>query len=292
MKREFIFLGVSGFGIIALGYWLFVSFIEHERVHKANFTVMTCNIGIEQSGSVPPKKMADINAWVLTTGRPDILLLQEFMGGVNLKDLADRLNYRYFLSGRSMLHSSGLTILSDFPLVEEDALSFNTDTLGDGALSAVADVFGRRILLCTLHMSTLNPKLRPNGNKDYTLKSLFRVAADEIFREGQHVKNTRRLLSWLNSKDWDAAVVGGDFNTIFLAGSIRLMTRSFDDVLWPSWDFFRGTKISKIPLPIRPRIDYIFHSGELSVKAAVVLDQTIGDHLPVVTEFSLHSVAA
>jgi len=273
-----------------LGYWYTVSFSEQKGTPKANFTVMTCNIGIEKSGSVPPKGLTDISAWVLDTGRPDILLLQEFMGGVKIEDLADRLDYRYFLSGRSLIPPSNLTILSDFPLSEGDVLDFNPDKVGDAAVCAVTDISGRRMLVCTVHMSTLYPKLRHNGNKGYTLTSLFRVTVDEIFGEGSHMKSTRRLLKWLKSKDWDAAVVGGDFNTLFLAGSIRLMAGSFDDVLWPNRDFFRGTKISSIPLPIRPRIDYIFHSEQLAVKSAAVLSRHIGDHLPVVAEFSLRSV--
>ena len=68
------------------------------------------------------------------------------------------------------------------------------------------------------------------------------------------------------------------------------MADTFDAVLWPSMDFFQGTKVSKTALPICPRIDYIFHTEQLSVKSAAVLSKQIGDHLPVVAELSLHSV--
>ena len=65
------------------------------------------------------------------------------------------------------------------------------------------------------------------------------------------------------------------------------MADTFDDVLWPNMDFFQGTKVSKTALPIRPRIDYIFHTEQLSVKSATVLSQQIGDHLPVVAELRI-----
>lgn len=250
------------------------------------FTVLTCNIGIEECGSVPPKGLTDISQWILDVGRPDILLLQEFMGGVKVEDLADRLSYRYSVSGRSFSSQTSQVILSDFPLTEVDDLDFNPCNNGDAALCAVAEVSGRRVLVCTLHMQTLAPKLYQDKNGGYTLTSLFKVAADEIFGESQHLKSAQRLLTWLKSKDWDAAVVGGDFNTVFLARSIRHMTGTFDDVLWPSMDLFHGTKISKTPLPIRPQIDYIFHTEQLSVKSAAVLSLHIGDHLPVIAQFA------
>lgn len=286
VKKHILFISLVGLVCVALGYWFIVSFSEQEGRCEANFTVLTCNIGIEECGSGPPKGLKDISAWILDVGRPDILLLQEFMGGVEVEDLADRLSYRDSVSGRSCSSQTSQVILSDFSLREVDDLNFNPHNNGDAALCAVAEVSGRRVLVCTVHMRTLKPKLCQDGNGRYTLTSLFRVAVDEIFGESQHLKSTRKLLVWRKNKDWDAAVVGGDFNTLFLARSIRLMAETFDDVLWPSMDFFHGTKISKTPLPIRPRIDYIFHTEQLSVKSATVLSQHIGDHLPVVAELA------
>jgi len=286
VKKHILFISLAGLVCMALGYCLTVSFSGQEERYVPSFTVLTCNIGIEECGSGHPKGLTDISQWILDVGRPDILLLQEFMGGVKVEALADRLNYRYSVSGRSFSSQTSQVILSDFSLTEVDDLDFNPRNTGDAALCAVAEVSGRRVLVCTVHMRTLKPKLRQDGNGRYTITSLFRVAADEIFGESQHLKSTRRLLTWLKNKDWDIAVVGGDFNTLFLARSIRLMTGTFDDVLWPSMDFFQGTKISKTALPVRPRIDYIFHTEQLSVKSATVLSQRIGDHLPVVAELA------
>jgi len=224
---------------MALGYCFTVSFSGQEERYVPSFTVLTCNIGIEECGSGHPKGLTDISQWILDVGRPDILLLQEFMGGVKVEALADRLNYRYSVSGRSFSSQTSQVILSDFSLTEVDDLDFNPRNTGDAALCAVAEVSGRRVLVCTVHMRTLKPKLRQDGNGRYTITSLFRVAADEIFGESQH-----------------------------------------------RMDFFQGTKISKTALPIRPRIDYIFHTEQLSVKSATVLSQRIGDHLPVVAELA------
>ncbi|TRZ87713.1 MAG: hypothetical protein D4R88_09050 [Methanosarcinales archaeon] len=288
VKKHILVISLVGLACAALlGYCFTVWFSGQEGRNGPGFTVLTCNIGIENCGSVPPKKLEEISQWVLDVGRPDILLLQEFMGGVEVEDLAARLGYRYCVSGRYLSSRTAQVILSDFPLSEADDLDFNSYNKGDAAVSAVAEVYGKRVLVCTLHLTTLRPKLDQDGNGSYTLKSLFKVTADEIFGETEHLQSTRRLLTWLKGKNWDAAVVGGDFNTVFLAKSIRLMTDAFDDALWPSMEYFHGTKTSKSGLPIIPRIDYIFHTEQLSVKSAAVLPQHIGDHLPVMAEIRI-----
>lgn len=281
---------ITAIGVIlsgAVAFWLSQSFSVKNCQDKIDFTVMTCNIGIEECGSVPPKGIQDITSWVLKTGRPNILFLQEVMGLVSANGLAIRLNYPYAVDGRSLSSRTSQVILSDFPLTEPDNLDFSDENTGDAAVCAMAEISGRRILLCTLHLQTLSSKLQKNAKGGYTFSGLAKVTVDEIFHDNQHMVDTQKFLHWINRKNWDAAVIGGDFNTVFMAKSIRLMNKSFNDALWPSVDFFKGTKISKYNLPIGLRIDYLFSSENVSVSSAAVLSQPIGDHLPVAAKLSL-----
>ena len=281
---------ITAIGVIISGavvYWLSHSFSEKNCQNKTDFTVITCNIGIEECGSVPPKKIEDIASWVLKTGRPNILFLQEVMGLVSADGLGIRLNYPYAVDGRSLSSRTSQVILSDFPLTEPDNLDFDDANTGDAAVCAMAEISGMRILLCTLHLKTLSSRLQKNRKSGYTFSSLAKVAMDEIFHDTQHRVDTQNFLTWINRKNWDAAVIGGDFNTVFMAKSIRLMDKAFNDALWPSADFFKGTKISKYNLPVGLRIDYLFNSENVSVSSAAVLPQSIGDHLPVAASLSL-----
>ena len=167
------------------------------------------------------------------------------MGLVSAKDLAEKLSYPYAVDGRSLASETSQVILSDFPLAEAEDLDFSNENNGDAAVCAVAKIAGRRVLLCTLHLATLSSKLKKDENGAYSNLSLLEVLFEEIFCANQHEIDTMNFLNWINKKNWDAAVIGGDFNTVFAAKSIRLMTEEFDDVLWPSFDFFKGTKITK-----------------------------------------------
>jgi len=64
------------------------------------------------------------------------------------------------------------------------------------------------------------------------------------------------------------------------------METNFDDVLWPSFDFFKAT-YEKIAWPIKPRIDYIFHSPVIRCIDAEVIQKSHGDHYPVWAMFDL-----
>ncbi len=209
------------------------------------------------------------------------------MGGLNVKALAKQLGYNFFVDGCSLKSKTAQIILSDFFLQEPDDLDFDPSTNGDAAIGAIADIYGKRVFLSGVHMRTLSPLLRKNLNDDFSLVRLAKVTFDEVFRKTEHLKSAIRFLTWINNKTWYAAVIGGDFNTIFMARSIRLMTRDFNDSLWPCKDFFIGTKKSKYALPISPRIDYLFHSENVLVKFKAVLSKRIGDHLPVIACYAI-----
>ncbi|MCF8114593.1 MAG: hypothetical protein K9K21_12155 [Desulfotignum sp.] len=62
--------------------------------------------------------------------------------------------------------------------------------------------------------------------------------------------------------------------------TVRQLCPGFDDVLWPSLDYFKGT-YTKLDFPIAPRIDFLFVSAALGRKNARVIPKSPGDHFPV-----------
>jgi endonuclease/exonuclease/phosphatase family metal-dependent hydrolase len=87
-------------------------------------------------------------------------------------------------------------------------------------------------------------------------------------------------MAWLDKKNPDHVVLGGDFNTIPFSKTVRQLCPGFDDVLWPSLDYFKGT-YTKLDFPIAPRIDFLFVSADLRRKNARVIPKSPGDHFPV-----------
>ncbi len=236
---------------------------------------------------------------VRKNGLPDILLVQEVPWKTTIKDLAEALEYPYFVSGRteSSLHHMG--ILSNLPLSNEDRIHFKShaDFPVPAALCAETRIADKTILLCTVQLMTLRPKLhkmQQNG-KSFFL-SLIHVLYDEMFGDTFHSRSVKKLLEWIKSKQHNTVIIGGDFNTFPLSKPIRTMTRSFDDALWPSMDYFVGTKLKtnkalglpednsvteELTLPLNPRLDYLFHSENIDCLEADIIQETAGDHYPI-----------
>ncbi len=58
------------------------------------------------------------------------------------------------------------------------------------------------------------------------------------------------------------------------------MGKSYADALWFKTDYLTAT-YREVSFPVKPRIDYIFHSGEMTCRSASVIKQGGGDHYPV-----------
>jgi endonuclease/exonuclease/phosphatase (EEP) superfamily protein YafD len=96
------------------------------------------------------------------------------------------------------------------------------------------------------------------------------------------------LLRWLHSERVKKMIVAGDFNTFPYSKAVRRMNKALDDSLWQSLDYLSAT-YPKIAFPIKPRIDYIFHSSGLACQSARVIKDSAGDHYPVLAVFDVES---
>lgn len=247
-------------------------------------SVMTCNLG-NSGGPLPTA--AQIAALIAAAEPPDVLLLQDAPWRVKFEDLARILGYPYVLSGRKLHPPCHLGILSRQPLSRVEMLTFPSKLQRPAAVCARVTVGDREVRVCTVHLPSLSWLLRQDGSRRNVPSILLR----ELFGETPRTQAIDDLLEWLDARRFDRTIVGGDFNTFFPSQGIRAMDRRFDDALWPSWDFFEGT-YRKLDFPLKPRIDFLFHTANIEVREARVIRRTAGDHYPVRAVFVLPTEAS
>jgi len=99
------------------------------------------------------------------------------------------------------------------------------------------------------------------------------------------VRELQAWLSRLSDRNW---IIAGDFNTFPFSKVDRYLSRQFDDALsqYP-WGYLTGTYWALPGVPVNPRIDFIYHSPELRVAEAQVIQRKVSDHFPILAIFSL-----
>ena len=93
-------------------------------------------------------------------------------------------------------------------------------------------------------------------------------------------RSVDELLAWVSTRPHKDVIIGGDFNTVPFSKSIRAMGKVYKDAMQSSTDYLTGT-YKKSSLPVEPRIDFIFHSGNIRCREASVARDSAGDHYPV-----------
>jgi len=84
--------------------------------HK--FSLLTFNIG---NNKPPLADTITVCNKIKKIGKPEILILQDIPWKVKIYDLANILNYQYFISGRLKHHRINLGILSNYKILHYDA---------------------------------------------------------------------------------------------------------------------------------------------------------------------------
>ena len=121
---------------------------------------------------------------------------------------------------------------------------------------------------------------------DLTIGTALRLLKNELVQETSRSRSVEELLSWVSAQNYEKIIIGGDFNTVPFSTAVRKMNGRFKDTLWPGLNYFAGS-YNKLSLPIKPRIDYIFHSPGLKRITASVIKESAGDHYPVRAVFDL-----
>ena len=144
-------------------------------------TVMTYNVG----DSVP----AEFDSETLTRllrelGPADVLLLQEFQDGRNIKAFARQLGYPHYAV---LLHgpkqSYFQAILSLFPITATRSLPLKATREHRSALAASLDIDGHEVLVVNLHLDPFPKKRHQSGMIDITAEDTLRILYREFLAE-------------------------------------------------------------------------------------------------------------
>ncbi len=282
MGRRTIIIGVA---ILLLLGSAVLAFHQNGNQTASNpLEVMTYNIG-DLNGPQPLLK--NVAKVIKNHGVPDLLMVQEIAGKKAVSRLAHMLGLGHFTYSNYKGKKHGLAILSRIPITEPQTFYFKTSNKGYGIISGDILIDGHNVTIYSVHLDRIDPIKIKAQKIDIGWETALRFLKTELLEETVRSRSVDELIAWLN-KSKSNIIIGGDFNTVPFSKTIRKMNQAFDDALWPSWNYLT-TSYQKFPLPIAPRIDYLFHSPAIKCSNAVIIKAGPGDHYPVKAAFSILS---
>ena len=139
-------------------------------------------------------------------------------------------------------------------------------------------------LVCSAYLTSIRSELARDMRDDKA--KLAGMSLEEVFSETFRSKEAKELVDWLASLKYENVVIGGDFNSLFLSKAARIMRNMLNDSCWLSPALFSNShKIQGFHPPIK--VDYIFLSKNLSYSGSKIIQESPGDHYPVVTKVHL-----
>lgn len=279
-RRLLVLIFFAAFALLVLS--ISISFTKNRKVPEDAVVVMTYNIG----NLINSKKVAmDELVKIIGKVSPDIIMLQEAYGSRG-QELAKRLGYS-ILKFKGMGH---VNLLSRLPM-KLFAAKRLTGYQGDKNLvCGEIDVKGKKVLACSVHLSSIFVKRSAQNGKVLTSKTrLAGMFLREILFSTKRSKEAEELVKWVKSQGYKNIVIGGDFNSFFVSKAIRIMTKDFYDTAWLTPAFFSSSHkpvLDGWSLPIK--VDYIFVSKNIRYSGSRIIKESPGDHYPVITSISLN----
>ena len=278
--------------IVIVAVWLGLSWHHRSssvRPAEPALTVMSYNVGDDHHPNPTSTQIATV---IQRAGVPDLLLLQDNADAAVIAQLAQQLGFPYHLSGRETTPAVNASLLSRYPLSGSQTLLFENDGVMPGMICADVWVRTATFLACSLYMPSLSGTARKVvGEHDHEYRDVIHLLWNEAFRENARSRDVARVIGWLGKRATGTVIMGGDFNTFPQSRAIRAMGQHFEDVLWLTADSLTGTYI-KLNFPLRPRIDYLFHSEDIRAVEAAVVRDSAGDHYPVRARMLLPGTAS
>jgi len=258
---------------------------KHHAKTLTPLDVMTCNTG--DLGGYKRFSNDEVAEFIELCGVPDILLLQEVRTQKDTEDIANTLGLTHFIYlSDSLQRQNGMAILSRFPLSNSDHIYFTTSKYGYGAVAVDVTVGDKSVQVVNVHLDRIDSVTMKDKRIAVNLEFLLRLAKNEILEDSVRSQSAEELIQWLDEKKADNVIIGGDFNSVPLSKTIRTMGSRFDDALWPSLQYLKGT-YKRVNFPIAPKVDYLFLSPNLYCQDSAVLPFSPGDHFPVKTRVLL-----
>ncbi len=248
----------------------------------APFTIVTHNVGNIDHDPAPARELAQTYR---EFGNVDAFLLQELPNRRYAEALAAALNAQsdqnYHLDYSFRLR---IAVVSRWPVTTAATMNMPEPQSLFGALRVLVETEAGPLELVSVH---LDPILKLRNREGFVRVGFAALGLlRELFFQNARSRSVNQLTEWMQRplSTPTPTVIGGDFNTVPGTIAITRMTRRYRDALAGSGNFFSGT-YWKIALPIKPRVDFLFHSGELDTRSAKVADIRTGDHFPVVATF-------
>ena len=260
--------------LLFFGCFLFLSCHQGNGAISNGLTVITYNMGTI-TGRLP--EINHVIKLLSDQHTADVIFLQEVPSEQIAKQIGGRLGLPFnTFSNYGSGGKHGLAILARYPLSAHNILRQD----GYASLSARMKFMGERLMLCSVHLARIESLFVKNEEAVISWMEFVRILCSEVFTNNTRAREVGHLIPWMNTEDRKWTIASGDFNTFPFSMAIRKMNSVYDDCLWPSMDYLT-TSYPKIAFPIKPRIDYIFHSPHLRCSSAGVIKDTAGDHYPV-----------
>ena len=248
---------------------------QHGTAVESPLRVMTYNVyGMFVQDRIPLA--------VMRPHRPDLVLLQEVRNTQHVAALSQVLGLSYWHFAPYSREHGGVAILSRWPLGPAQRLFWDNSLQGKVALAAQVDSPVGRFWACSVHLE--NP-LSVHHPISLWQKVLF--LWQEFFTATPRTQQAQELSTWLLSLGGEGTILGGDFNSMPLAGADRHLRQYFSDALSTNvQQYFTGTYWGPPHNPILPRLDFVYYSAHWQVVEAQVIQQKASDHFPVLALLS------
>ena len=156
---------------------------------------------------------------------------------------------------------------------------------GHAVLVAEIRVGQKRVLVCSVHLERVRSVKKNKEGFELPWEKAVQILKTELTSDTPRSMAVKEVLALLASRPPEEVIIGGDFNTVPFSTAIRAMGRHYNDALRFTADYFTGT-YTMVAFPVKPRIDYIFHSAGIEVLEASVIQEGVGDHYPVRAVFN------
>jgi len=248
--------------------------------------VVTYNVGGQPGESAGElRRIAPVD--VIGRSHPDLVFLQECRKeDANSLKIDLRMAHGLFIPYQGK-GKAGFAVLSKYPLQQRDVHFFESSPNGLGFVLCDAAVHGRTVRLANIHLDRIQRIQTKEAMPNISWKTALDVVIQELSSETPRCAQVALLLDRLSASDLNPVILAGDFNTIPFGTAVRKVHGRFQDALWPSLNFFSPT-YKDLGFPLKPRIDYIFHSPAISTEASGIIRLGSGDHFPVWAELVLN----
>lgn len=260
---------------------------------EKSLAVVTYNVGT-LNGEKP--QMQAVVAAIGKKGAPDLVLLQEAPDEAFAVGIAQGLSLPFHVFGGYQASGVGygLAILSAAPLSKPVMHLLRPH--GHAALFAEVGYRDKRLVVCSLHLERVKSLKQDKEGFQMSWTEALRLLKTELTNETPRSLAVKEVLDLLERRGSELAIVGGDFNTVPFSTAVRAMEkgqrsdvrgrmseircRRYEDALWPTMNYLSAS-YRAVNFPVKPRIDYIFHSANLRCSEASVMREGVGDHYPV-----------